>query len=251
LSRATRKVFAHSDIDALADCLIEVRESPAKVVVTDGVFSMEGDIARLPEIVEVCRDESAIVVVDDSHGTGVLGAAGRGTHEHFGLSCGDAGGIDVLVSTFGKALGGGNGGFVAGSKELIDFLIQRSRPHLFSNALAPSTTCTAIKALEILQREPERVSRLHANVQTMREGLRLLGYEVMESPTGIIPIMVGDTADAIRMSDRLLGMGVFVIGFGFPVVPEGQARLRIQMSAAHTGPQIEQALEAFGKLQTN
>lgn len=159
-------------------------------------------------------------------------------------------GVDILVSTFGKALGGGNGGFVAGSRDLVDFLIQRSRPHLFSNALAPATACTALKALEILEREPERVGRLHTNVGQMREGLRSLGYEVVESPTGIIPIMIGDTAEAIRMSNRLLEMGVFVIGFGFPVVPEGEARLRLQMSAAHSGEQIDRALESFKKLKS-
>ena len=250
LSRATRKVFPHSDIDGLAASLREVASSPVKLIVTDGVFSMEGDIASLPQMIEVCGQHSATLVVDDSHGTGVLGATGRGTPEHFGLNCGGPDGVDILVSTFGKALGGGNGGFVAGSRDLVDFLIQRSRPHLFSNALAPATACTALKALEILEREPERVGRLHANVGQMREGLRSLGYEVVESPTGIIPIMIGDTADAIRMSNRLLEMGVFVIGFGFPVVAEGEARLRVQMSAAHTGEQIERALEAFRKLKS-
>ena len=249
LSRATRKVFAHGDPVALAGSLSEVAASPVKLVVTDGVFSMEGDVAPLPQLVEVCSKHGATLVVDDSHGTGVLGPNGRGTPEHFGLHCGVAGGVDILVSTFGKALGGGNGGFVAGSRDLIDYLVQRSRPHLFSNALAPSTTCTALKALELLEREPERVARLHDNVKQVRSGLRSLGYAVLESPTGIIPIIVGDTADAIRMSNRLLEMGVFVIGFGFPVVPEGQARLRVQMSAAHTGEQIERALDAFARLQ--
>ncbi len=251
LSKATRKVFAHSDMDALAASLGETAEAEVKLVITDGVFSMEGDIANLPQLRKVCDAQGAVLIVDDSHGTGVLGATGRGTHEHLGLTCGDTSGIDILTSTFGKALGGGNGGFVAGSRDLIDYLVQRSRPHLFSNALAPPTACAALKALLILEREPERVKRLHDNVRAMREGLRSLGYDVMDSPTGIIPIMIGDTAEAIRMSDQLLELGIFVVGFGFPVVPEGHARLRVQMSAAHTDAQIARSLEAFDKLRTS
>jgi glycine C-acetyltransferase len=210
---------------------------------------MEGDVARLPEMVRICRAHAAVLVIDDSHGTGVLGATGRGSHEHYGLASRGPQGIDIITSTLGKALGGGNGGFVAGTRDLVDYLIQRSRPHLFSNALAPPTACAAIAALHILEREPERVTRLHENVETMRGGLRSLGFEVMESPTGIIPIMIGDTAEAIRLSDRLLERGVFVVGFGFPVVPEGRARLRVQMSAAHTEVHIARTLEAFAELK--
>jgi glycine C-acetyltransferase len=248
LSNATRKVFPHARMSALNAALDDVANAPVKLVITDGVFSMEGDVANLPKLVNICRSHDAVLVVDDSHGTGVLGARGRGSHEHFELSIGPAG-IDILTSTLGKALGGGNGGFVAGSKDLVDYLIQRSRPHLFSNALAPPTTCAALKALEILEQEPERVVRLHANVAAMRSGLAGLGYEVMDSPTAIIPIIIGDTAEAIRLSGRLLEMGVFVVGFGFPVVPEGQARLRVQMSAAHTDAQISRALDAFATLK--
>jgi glycine C-acetyltransferase len=249
LSRATRKVYGHSDMSALDDVLAEVESADVKIVITDGVFSMEGDIAKLKEMHALCEQHGAVLVVDDSHGTGVLGQAGRGTHEHLGLACGTSAGVDLVTSTFGKALGGGNGGFVAGSRDLIDYLVQRSRPHLFSNALAPPTACSALKALEILEREPERVARLHANVSKMREGLRALRYEVMDSPSGIIPIMIGDTAAAIRLSNRLLDMGIFVVGFGFPVVPEGHARLRVQMSAAHTDAQIDRSLEAFATLR--
>ncbi len=250
LSRATRKVFRHSDMSALTEKLAEAGESPVKLVVTDGVFSMEGDVAKLPEMRKVCDEHNAVLVVDDSHGTGVIGATGRGAHEHLGLECGNANGVDILTSTFGKALGGGNGGFVAGSRDVIEYLVQRSRAHLFSNALAPPTACAALAALEILDAEPERVQQLHANVASMRSGLADLGYEVMDSPTGIIPIIIGDTAEAIRLSDRLLDRGVFVVGFGFPVVPEGQARLRIQMSAAHTPAQIERTLDAFDALRS-
>lgn len=249
LSRAKRKVFAHSDMAALRDTLAEVSDSEVRLVITDGVFSMEGDMAELPQMAELCRQHGALLMVDDSHGTGVLGARGRGTHEHYGLRFVESE-IDIITSTFGKALGGGNGGFVAGPKELIDYLIQRSRPHLFSNALAPPTVCAALKALDILEREPERVTQLHANVRQMRDGLRELGFDVVDSPTGIIPIMIGDTAEAIRMSDRLLALGVFVIGFGYPVVPEGEARLRVQMSAAHSPEQIERALAAFEEVRS-
>jgi glycine C-acetyltransferase len=248
LARARRKVYGHSDPMQLDAALSEVADAAVKTVVSDGVFSMEGDVADVPALVAACRRHDAVLVVDDSHGTGVLGPGGRGVHEHFGLPLG-AGGIDILTSTYGKALGGGNGGFVAGSRDLIDYLVQRSRPHLFSNALAPPTACAALKALEILEREPERVGRLHANVRRMRTGLRSLGYEVVDSPTGIIPIMIGDTAEAIRLSNRLLELGVFVVGFGFPVVPEGAARLRVQMSAAHTDRQIDRTLEAFATLR--
>ena len=248
LSRATRKVFGHSDLASLEARLAEAASAPVKIVVSDGVFSMEGDVAKLPELVAACKRHDAVLVVDDSHGTGVLGPHGRGAHEHFGVPLGEDG-IAILTSTYGKALGGGNGGFVAGSRDLIDYLVQRSRPHLFSNALAPPTACAAVKALEILEREPERVARLHANVTRMRGGLRELGFEVVDSPTGIIPIMIGDTAEAIRLSNRLLELGVFVVGFGFPVVPEGAARLRVQMSAAHTDTQIDRTLEAFATLR--
>ncbi len=247
-SRATRRVFQHQDMSALEQALIDVADAPLKLVVSDGVYSMEGDVANLPAMVSLCRRHSALLVVDDSHGTGVLGQHGRGTAEHFGLPL-NSDGVDIVTGTFGKALSGGNGGFVAGSSEVIDILAQRSRPHLFSNALAPPLACAAYEALCILQQEPERVARLHANVDTMREGLHSIGYDVIDSPTGIIPIMIGDTAEAICLSDRLLELGVFVVGFGFPVVPEGLARLRIQMSSEHDAAQIGRTLEAFETLR--
>jgi glycine C-acetyltransferase len=247
-SQSTRKVFAHQDMNALKQALTETVHSELQLVVTDGVFSMEGDVAKLPEMASLCRQHDAVLVVDDSHGTGVLGPRGGGSAEHYQLPIG-AEGVDIVTSTFGKALGGGNGGFVAGSAELVDYLVQRSRPHLFSNALAPPLACAAYEAICILEQEPERVARLHANVETMRDGLTEIGYSVIDSPTGIIPIMIGDTAEAIRLSDRLLSMGIFVVGFGFPVVPEGHARLRVQMSSEHSAAQIEQTLEAFAALR--
>ena len=247
--QANRVIYAHSDVGSLGEKLAEVSDSPVKLVVTDGVFSMEGDIARLPELVNQCREHGATLVVDDSHGTGVLGAGGRGVHEHYGLPGSGPEGVDIFTGTLGKALGGAAGGYVAGPREVIDSLIQQSRPQLFSNALPATVACSAAKALEIVEREPERVARLHANVAQMRTGLRELDYEVLESPTAILPIIVGETAEAIRLSNRLLELGVFVIGFGFPVVPEGTARLRIQMSAAHTPEHIERALAAFRQLR--
>ncbi len=249
--QATRSVFPHSDMAGLEAALNEASDAEAILVVTDGVFSMEGDVATLPEITTLCRRFGATLVVDDSHGVGVLGAHGRGTLEHFGLSARAPEGVDILTGTLGKSLGGAAGGYVAGPQEVIDYLIQRSRPQLFSNALPPTVASSAGKALEILEREPDRVARLHTNVQTMRQGLASLGYDVLPSPTAILPIIVGETAEAIRLSTRLLELGVFVTGFGFPIVPEGTARLRVQMSAAHTDAHMERALDAFRTLRSN
>lgn len=248
--QATRRVFAHSDMDALDQALDEVADSPVTLVVTDGVFSMEGDVARLPDLVSRCRRRNATLVVDDSHGVGVLGKTGRGTHEHHGVAAHGPDGVDILTGTLGKALGGAAGGYVAGPQVVIDYLVQRSRPQLFSNALPPTVAASAAAALTVLEREPERVARLHTNVAAMRAGLGGLGYQVLDSPTAILPIIVGDTATAIRLSEKLLEMGVFVTGFGFPVVPEGTARLRVQMSAAHTDAHIDRALDAFARLRT-
>jgi glycine C-acetyltransferase len=246
---ATRLVYAHADLTDLEKKLVEAAAAPVKQVVTDGVFSMEGDVAPLDQLLATCRKHGATLVVDDSHAVGVLGPGGRGTHEHFGLPARGEQGIDILTGTLGKALGGAAGGYVAASKNVIEYLIQRSRPQLFSNALPPAVACSADRAIEILQREPERLARLRANVSRMRTGLRSLGYEVLDSATAIVPIIVGETARAIRLSEQLLRHGVFVIGFGFPVVPEGKARLRVQMSAAHSDAQIDRALEAFAQLR--
>jgi glycine C-acetyltransferase len=211
--QATRRVYPHSEVGVLDKVLQELAGSPVKVVVTDGVFSMEGDVARLPALIAACRRHGATLVVDDSHGTGVLGRLGRGVHEHFGVAGQAPEGVDLFTGTLGKALGGAAGGYVAGPRDVIEYLIQRSRPQLFSNALPPTVASSAGKALEILEREPERVARLHANVARMRNGLRGLGFDVLESPTAILPIIIGDTAEAIRLSNRLLELGVFVIGF--------------------------------------
>ena len=213
-------------------------------VVTDGVFSMEGDIADLLTMRRMCDEFDAMLVVDDSHGHGVMGKHGRGTHEHFHL----VGHIDVFTGTLGKALGGGAGGFVAASKRVIEMLVQRGRPTLFSNALPVTIAASATKAIEILMREPERVQRLRDNSAYARLKIREAGFTVVESPTAICPIIVHDTAKAIAMSKRLLELGVFVIGFGYPVVPEGEARLRVQISAAHTRQHIDTLVGALKKL---
>jgi len=219
-------------------------------VVTDGVFSMEGSIGDLPAMRALCDRHGALLVVDDSHGHGVMGRTGRGTHEHFGMIAGGAhaGRVDVFTGTLGKALGGAAGGFVAGPKAAIELIVQRGRPTLFSNALPVTVACSAAKAIEVLMREPQRVQRLRDNVAYTRQKLKDAGFDVLPSPTAICPIIVHDTAKAIAMSKRLLELGVFVIGFGFPVVPEGHARLRCQVSAAHTTQHIDTLIDCLRKL---
>jgi glycine C-acetyltransferase len=245
LMRGTEKViYKHGDLEELDAKLKQFAGKATRWVVTDGVFSMEGAVAKLPEIVRLCRKHDAILIVDDSHGHGVLGKSGRGTADHFGL----LGQIDVITGTLGKALGGAAGGFVAAKAHVIDLLIQRSRPSLFSNALPATVAFSANKAIEIVLREPQRVAKLHANVKRVRDGLKKLGFDAQDSPSAIIPIMIGDTADAIRKSERLLELGVWVVAFGFPVVPQGKARLRVQVSAALEEDHISHALDAFSKL---
>ncbi len=239
-----RSVYKHSDVEDLERQLKEHTDKACRWVVTDGVFSMEGDVARLPELIDLCRQYEALLVVDDSHGVGVLGEGGRGTPEYFDRF----GEVDLLTGTLGKALGGGAGGYVAASRHVIEVLEQRSRPSLFSNALPATIACSARKALELVGSEPQRVAKLHANVATMRTGLARLGFDCHPSPTAIIPIMIGDEAETIAKSNRLLEMGVMVIGFGYPVVPKGQARLRVQVSAALEPEHLEHALDAFAKL---
>lgn len=248
-----KTVYRHSDLDHLETRLQEAQENEEITgqvwVVTDGVFSMEGDIAHLSELRALCDKYDAKLVVDDSHAHGVMGKTGRGTHEHFDmLPGGENGTVDYFTGTLGKGLGGGAGGFIAGPKRGTELIIQRGRPTLFSNALPVTVACSANKAIEIVIREPERVQKLRDNVAYARKQIGAAGFEVLESPTAICPIIVGDTAKAISMSKRLLELGVFVIGFGYPVVPEGTARLRIQMSAAHTVAHIDTLVDALKKL---
>ena len=243
-SKTRREIYRHADMKDLQEKLEATQSCRRRLILTDGVFSMEGDLAPLPDILELARKYQAIVLVDDSHGTGVMGKHGRGIHEHFGVE----GEVDILTSTLGKALGGAAGGFVASSAALCDMMVQISRPHLFSNALPATVAASAHKALEILEREPQRVEDIRRKSRKIREGLKSRGFKPLEGESAIIPIIVGDTALAIRMSQELLKEGVFVTGFGYPVVPEGTARLRIQTCATLTDDQIERALDAFARV---
>lgn len=239
-----RQVYRHADLEDLETKLKASMDKACRWVITDGVFSMEGDVAPLPELITLCRKYDALLVVDDSHGIGVLGTHGQGTPEHFGA----LGQVDIITGTLGKALGGAAGGYVGGSESVIRVLEQRARPSLFSNALPATVAYSAGKALEILERDPSRVAKLHHNVATLRKGFADLGFECPDSPTAIIPIMIGDEAEAIRKSRRLFEMGIMVIGFGFPVVPKGKARLRVQVSAALEAEHISKILDAFSQL---
>ncbi len=229
ITKCTTAVYAHSDMDDLVAKLESARDARRRIIWTDGVFSMEGSIAKLPEILEIARNHDAIVVMDDSHGTGVLGETGRGTAEHHGV----LGEVDVITSTLGKALGGAAGGFVAGPASLCDMLTQRSRPQLFSNALPPTVAMSALASIRYLRAHPERVAKLRENVRYFREQIVEAGFKPLAGDTPIVPIIVGETAAAIQMSDMLLEEGVFVTGFGFPVVPQGQARIRSRDDPRH------------------
>lgn len=248
LSKAARYRYKHSDMRDLADQLIVARDEIGSngniLIITDGVFSMEGDIARLPEIVKLAETHGAALFVDDSHGTGVMGKSGRGTIEHYGLE----GRVDVISSTLGKALGGAAGGFIASSRAVVDRCVQASRTHIFSNALPATIAASSLEAIRTLEREPDIIDRLRRNTKTLREGLSSLGFKPLEGESAIIPIILGKTAFAIEMSKRLLKEGIFVTGFGYPVVPEGSARVRVQASAALTSAEIEKALSAFSKV---
>lgn len=244
LSKAKRAVYRHSDMQDLEHKLKEAKGARRLFIVTDGVFSMEGDIADLKNILSLAGKYNATVILDDSHGVGALGALGRGTPEYFGIE----GKVPVITGTLGKALGGAAGGYIAGSRTLIEYLKQVSRPHIFSNALPATVAASAAKALEILEREPQRMQKLRDNARKIRDGLKSSGYLQEESESAIIPLIVGETALARRISEELLGEGVFVTGFGYPVVPEGKARLRIQASAAFTEPQIDFALDKLRKV---
>jgi glycine C-acetyltransferase len=246
ITKCQTAVYRHSDMSDLEDKLRAAKDARLRLVFTDGVFSMEGDIARLPEIVALARKYDALVAVDDSHGTGVLGRSGRGTAEHYGM----LGQVDIITSTLGKALGGAAGGFTAGPAPLADYLTQRSRPQLFSNALPPTVAASALAAVQYVERHPERVARLHEHAGYFRERLVALGFKPLQGETPIVPVILGETAKAIRMSELLLDEGVFVTGFGYPVVPQGHARIRCQLSAGHTRDDLDFALSAFKRVGT-
>jgi len=244
ITKCQTAVYAHSDMADLEAKLKAADKARRKLVFTDGIFSMEGDIAKLPDLVELARKYDAVLAVDDSHATGVLGAKGRGTAEHYNMT----GDVDIITSTLGKALGGAAGGFTAGPSALTDYLTQRSRPQLFSNALPPTVAASALASVRYLEAHPELVATLHQNARYFREQLLALGFKPLPGETPIVPVILGETAKAIHMSELLLAEGVFVTGFGYPVVPQGHARVRCQLSAAHTKDDLDFALRAFKKV---
>jgi len=244
ITKCQTAVYRHSDMADLEDRLKAANQARIKLIFTDGVFSMEGDIAKLPDIVALARKYDAVVAMDDSHATGVLGRSGQGTAEHYGM----LGQVDIITSTLGKALGGAAGGFTAGPAALADYLTQRSRPQLFSNALPPTVAGSALAAVQYVQRHPELVTRLHEHARYFREHLLALGFSPLAGETPIVPVILGETAQAIRMSEALLDEGVFVTGFGYPVVPQGHARIRCQLSGAHTREDLDFALSAFRRV---
>ena len=244
LCKAARLRYAHADMNELEARLTESAAHRVRVIVTDGVFSMDGDLAKLDRIAELADRYDAAVVVDDSHATGVLGKAGRGTPDHFAV----AERIDLITSTLGKALGGATGGFTTGRKELIELLRQRSRPYLFSNSLPPVIAAAAMKALTLVERGDDLRSTLMEQAGWLRGQLTALGFTLVPGTHPIIPVMLGEATLAARMADGLLREGIYVVGFSYPVVPKGQARIRLQLSAGHTRAHLEQAVTAFSKV---
>jgi glycine C-acetyltransferase len=244
LCKAQRFRYAHGDMADLERGLRETAGRRIRLIATDGVFSMDGDYARLDTIVELADRYQALVMVDDSHATGFVGPTGRGTPERFGV----AAKVDLITSTLGKAMGGGTGGFTSGRRELIELLRQRSRPYLFSNAIPPMIAAGSLKALELIDSDRELRSRLHDNALFFRKALETQGFRVRPGHHPIMPVMLGDAALATRMADRLLEEGVYVVAFSYPVVPQGEARIRVQVSAAHTEPQLIEAARSFEKV---
>jgi len=241
LCKAQRYRYANNDMAELENCLKQASGARTRLIATDGVFSMDGIIANLPAICDLADRYDALVMVDDSHSTGFMGATGRGTPEH----CGVADRIDIVTSTLGKALGGASGGFISARKEIIGWLRQRSRPYLFSNSIPPVVAGVTLRVLDLLDHSPELRARLFENAQYFRAGLEAAGFTLKPGEHPIIPVMLGDAALAGRMADQLLQRGIYVIGFSFPVVPKGQARIRTQMSAALTREQLDRAIAAF------
>jgi glycine C-acetyltransferase len=241
LTKAERLRYANNDMADLERCLIKAADCRFRLIATDGVFSMDGTLANLPDICNLAKKHDAMVMVDDSHAVGFMGDGGRGTPEHWGVQ--DR--IDIITGTLGKALGGASGGYTSGHGQIVEWLRQRSRPYLFSNTLAPVIATTSIKVLDILEQSSELRQRLKANAQMFRDGLGKCGFNLVPGEHPIIPVMLGDAKLATAMADKLLQRGIYVIGFSYPVVPQGKARIRTQMSAAHTGDQLQLALDAF------
>ena len=241
LCKAQRKVYSHSDMKELENLLRDSSSARFRLIVTDGVFSMQGDYARLDEICDLADKYDALVVVDDSHATGFVGANGKGTPEHFGV----VDQVDIVTSTLGKAIGGGAGGFTTGHKDIINFLRQKSRPYLFSNTIAPPIVLGALKALELLQRDSTLRDHLWDNTNYFRKEMVALGFNILPGEHPIVPVMIGDELKNLALAKEINAKGVFVVAFSFPVVPRGEARIRVQMSASHTRSQIDKCLVAF------
>ena len=244
LCKAARYRYANNDMADLEAQLIKAQEQRNRIIVTDGVFSMDGYLAQLDKICDLAEKYDALVMVDDSHSTGFVGKTGRGTHQH----CGVMGRVDIITSTLGKALGGAMGGFTSAKKEIIDMLRQRSRPYLFSNSLAPAIVGAATKVIDLLSTTTDLRDKLEENTKYFRAKMSAAGFEIKEGVHPIVPVMLYDAKLAQEMSEKLLAEGIYVIGFFFPVVPQGQARIRVQISAAHNFEQINKAISAFSKV---
>ncbi|MCB2211572.1 glycine C-acetyltransferase [bacterium] len=244
LCKAQRYRFKHADMADLEEQLKKSQDQRFRMIFTDGVFSMDGDMAKLPEIVALAEKYDALVGVDDSHATGFIGKTGRGTPEHFGVL--DK--IDVITSTLGKAMGGASGGFIAGRQEIIDLLRQRGRPYLFSNTLSPVIAKASIRAFDLIDESEELIANLHRNTDYFRKVMTDLGFDIKPGESPIVPIMIYDAPKAQKFANRLLEEGIYVIGFFYPVVPKGEARIRVQLSAAHTREQLDLAMRAFEKV---
>ncbi len=244
LTKAKRYIYKHADMNDLEEKLKEAKDARFKIIATDGVFSMDGDMAPLKDIVELAEKYDALVMVDDSHATGFIGDTGRGTHEYFGVM----GRVDIITSTLGKALGGAMGGFIASHKEIVETYRQKARPYLFSNSLAPGIVGAAIRVFDIISKSTHLRDKLMENTRYFREEITKAGFDIKPGNTPIVPIMIYDAAKATKFADMMLEEGIYVVGFSYPVVPKGQARIRVQLSAAHEKHHIDRALEAFVKV---
>ena len=241
LSKAKRKIYPHADMVALEERLIESSDCRFRLIATDGAFSMHGDLAPLPEICDLAEQYEALVMIDDCHATGFMGRTGRGTPEHFGVE----GRIDIITSTLGKAVGGSSGGFTTGRKQIVELLRQRSRPYLFSNTLAPPLAAGSLRALELLESRTDLIEKLHVNTGYFRAEMTRRGFNIKPGIHPIVPIMIGDELRTTEMAAEMNRRGIFVVGFSFPVVPRGEARIRVQISAAHESHHLDRAIQTF------
>jgi glycine C-acetyltransferase len=243
LCKARRLRYANNDMNELERALEDSKDARVRLIATDGVFSMDGSIAKLEDICDLAERHAALVMVDDSHATGFIGARGRGTHELRGVM--DR--VDIITSTLGKALGGASGGFVSARKEIVAWLRQRSRPYLFSNSIAPPVAAGTLKVLDLLESTPQLREQVHANARYFRAQMQRLGFDLLPGEHPIVPIMLGDAPLAVRLAERMLEEGVYVVAFSYPVVPHGKARIRTQLSAAHSTAQVDRVVQAFAR----